>query len=234
MLCKNDIEDDIGAYIADRIPNAEMRVVFDVGANVGWWTYKFLQHYRDCEFFLFEPVTSLHDQIVQILGTHAARHNPFPRVKTFRIALGDDPGIGRTTKIPNVTVNRLVSSGVAESAETEEVPIDTGDRFCGGRGIDRINFLKIDCEGFDMKVLLGFRELLERGAVDFVEVEASLSPDNRDHVPSAAFEALLGMYGYQRFRILNQASPARRPVLWRADVVFISSQAADRYSKASN
>jgi len=231
MLCKNDIEDDIGGYILDRIPSVQMNTVLDVGANIGWWTYKFIQHYSDTEFFLFEPVTSLHDQIEHTLGTYAARHNPFPRVKTFRMALGDVPDVGRTTKLPNVTVNHLVPGKAAETSETEEVQIETGDCFCAARGISHINFLKIDCEGFDLKVIIGFREMLERGAVDFVEVEASLSPDNRDHVPLAAFEGLLSMYGYQKFRILNQASTWNRPVLTRADVVFISSKAADRYTK---
>lgn len=185
MLCKNDIEDDIGAYIIDRIPGVQMQTVFDVGANVGWWTYKFIQHYKDTEFFLFEPVTSLHDQIEHTLSTHAARHNPFPRV----------------------------------------------DRFCSAHGIEHVNFLKIDCEGFDLKVLIGFRKLLERGVIDFVEVEASLSPDTRKLVPLGALEALLGMYGYQKFRVLNQGSDWNRPVLTRADLVFISSKAADRHSK---
>ena len=231
MLCKNDIEDDIGAYIIDRIPGVQMQAVFDVGANVGWWAYKFIQHYKDTEFFLFEPVTSLHDQIEHTLSTHAARHNPFPRVKTFRMALGDAPDVGRTTKLPNVTVNHLVSGTAAGNSETEEVQIETGDRFCSAHGIEHVNFLKIDCEGFDLKVLIGFRKLLERGAIDFVQVEASLSPDTRKLVPLGAFEGLLGMYGYQKFRVLNQGSDWNRPVLTRADVVFISSKAADRYSK---
>jgi FkbM family methyltransferase len=229
MLCKNDIEDDIALYIAERVPNVQMNTVLDVGANVGWWTFKFIQHFKEAKFYLFEPVTSLHDQILPLLTKHAGRHDPATRVEIFRLALGDTPGRGRTTTLPNVTTNRLVDDPA--SAATEEVEIETGANFCTKHGIEHINFLKIDCEGFDLKVLLGFRELLERQAIDFIEVEASLNVNNRQHVSSTSFEAILGMYGYERFRILNQASPSRRPVLWRADVVFISSRAAERYSR---
>ncbi len=231
MLCKNDIEDDIGFYLIDRIPNINMNVVFDVGANVGWWTFRFIQHYNDCQFYLFEPVSSLHGKIEATLNTHAAHLNPFPRVKTFRLALGDKKEAGFTTTIPDVTVNHLVNDINMTATELERVDIETLDNFCASNQIDHIDFLKVDCEGFDMKVILGARTLLEKQSIDFVEVEASLNSDNRDHVSLAAFEAILGMYGYQKFRILNQASPHNRPILYRADIVFISGQAAERYKK---
>ena len=46
MLQKSDLEDDIAAYIAERLPQAEMKVLLDVGANVGWFATQFLKAYE--------------------------------------------------------------------------------------------------------------------------------------------------------------------------------------------
>jgi FkbM family methyltransferase len=52
-----------------------------------------------------------------------------------------------------------------------KVPIMTLDGYCAKRGIDRINLLKIDVEGFDLNVLEGARDLLARQGVDLFVFE---------------------------------------------------------------
>ncbi|CAN5721232.1 hypothetical protein BH10BAC3_BH10BAC3_33890 [soil metagenome] len=44
--------------------------------------------------------------------------------------------------------------------EVHSAPVTTLDSYCAEKEIERIDFLKIDCEGFDYKVLLGAKELL--------------------------------------------------------------------------
>jgi FkbM family methyltransferase len=52
-----------------------------------------------------------------------------------------------------------------------KVPITTVDKFCAERGIDRINLMKIDAEGYDLSVLEGARELLTNQGVDLFMFE---------------------------------------------------------------
>src|SRR6266513_1513841 len=87
MLQKSDLEDNIAEYIAERLPHAEIRVLFDIGANVGWFTSQFLRAYPNCECYLFEPVTSNYEAIPSTLNNYPET-NPFPRTKCFRVALG--------------------------------------------------------------------------------------------------------------------------------------------------
>jgi len=56
--------------------------------------------------------------------------------------------------------------------ETELVNIETIAQFCQDREIRRINFLKVDTEGYDLEVLKGAEEILDEGRIDFVQVEA--------------------------------------------------------------
>ena len=231
MLQKSDLEDDIAAYIAERLPQAEMKVLFDVGANVGWFTTQFLKAYPDCECYLFEPVTTNFDEIRATLGRFPET-KPFPRSKCFRVGMGIVAEHSRVTAVPGVTVNKIV--GDRPSLEpVEDVDIITGDGFCAEHGIDRISFLKIDTEGYDLKVLLGFAGMLSRKRVDFVQVEAGMMPENDIHVPIAAFEAVLNNFGYRLFRYTNQAS-REVPILTWADVVFINEETAHALAAKSH
>src|ERR1051325_9019132 len=67
MLCKNDLEDNIAQYIKDRVPKAEMRLILDVGANVGWFSHEFGKIFREAEFYLFEPSPPIFMGIEQTL-----------------------------------------------------------------------------------------------------------------------------------------------------------------------
>jgi FkbM family methyltransferase len=52
-----------------------------------------------------------------------------------------------------------------------KVPVATIDGFCREHGIRKINFIKIDAEGYDLHVLEGARELLQTQGVDFFMFE---------------------------------------------------------------
>lgn len=235
MLCKNDLEDDIGAYIKDRLPHAEMHTIFDVGANVGWFTFQFSGHFAEAHFHLFEPVSALFNKIPE---TFAYRPDLklLERTTRNRLALGHEAGNVRMTALPDVTVNHVIVEGRPQPTPaewpTELVEILRGDTYCEQHGIYHIDYLKIDVEGHDMNVINGFTGMLSGGKVDFVQVEASMSHDNKEHIHVDAFAALLECFGYRRFRIINQAS-GQIPYLTRADVVFIHDKTAKRFAQAS-
>ena len=46
-----------------------------------------------------------------------------------------------------------------------------GDIFCAEKGIDNIDFLKIDVEGYEHKVLKGFEGILKRGGIKVIQFE---------------------------------------------------------------
>jgi FkbM family methyltransferase len=223
MLHKSDLEDNIAEYIAERVPKAKIDVLFDVGANIGWFTWQFLRTYPECKCYLFEPVTVNHEKIRANLERFPEL-NAFPRTQCFRLALGLVPERTRITAIPDVTINKIIGDSPSDGP-VEEVEVVTGDAFCTEHGINKIDFLKIDTEGYDLKVLLGFAGMLSRQKIDFVQVEAGFYSENKLHVPVEALDAVLSSFGYRKFRYTNQASYAV-PILTWADVVFINERAA--------
>jgi FkbM family methyltransferase len=231
MLCKNDLEDDIAAYLQERIPKAEFHTVFDVGANVGWFTFQFGRVFQGAQFHLFEPVSALFNEIPKTFGY--APHAELPERATLnRMALGHEAGRVEMTAVPGVTVNHVIVAGGSQPPSewpTESAEVMRGDDYCARHGILHIDYLKVDVEGFDMNVLHGFTGMLSRGNVDFVQVEASMAHDNKAHIHIDAFAALLACHRYRLFRIINQAS-GQIPYLSRADIVFIHETSAQRFS----
>ena len=64
--------------------------------------------------------------------------------------------------------NRFRSVGLNSR---EMVEMDTVDRFLQQKGIDAVDLLKIDTQGFDMEVLLGAKVALQSGVIQNVLVE---------------------------------------------------------------
>lgn len=174
-------------------------VVFDVGANVGQSVAEFREAFPDSNIWAFEPVQATFDVLQQAVASD-------PNVKASPIALSRTSGEAVMTSNGTSTGNRVVKD-VAGSGR-EIVSKMSGDEFCKQHGITSIDFLKIDTEGHDIEVALGFRNMLAAGQITFVQVECGLSPTNTKHVPyeraaSVFFSfgfGLLGLFGLTPLR----------------------------------
>ena len=227
-LHTSDLEDDISAYIANRMPAYPMRVLVDCGANHGWFTYQFVKSHPGIQAHCIEPVPAIADgltaNLTRVLDAGAAS-----AFRLHRVALADRAGSAYMTNQPGVTVNRIVAPGGDNLVQVE---VTTGDAFCRHNDIAAISFLKIDCEGYDDKVLRGFDEMISQGRVDFVQVEAAIGEATDIHAPLRSFEETLLPRGYRHFRFVNQASDGPA-YLSRADVVFIRKSLAETYGMAN-
>ncbi len=151
-------------YLLNSTP---LDLVVDVGANVGQTVYEVLKHFPKSRIYCFEPVPSTFQKL-------AERTVIFPNVFPLNMALGDQPSTCSMTAKPCAEQNTFVFDvDVARSNNTEiiDVQIDTLDRFCASHGINQINLLKVDTEGYEMKVLRGAEQLLSSKRIDYILVE---------------------------------------------------------------
>ena len=74
----------------------------------------------------------------------------------------------------------------------------TIDHEVSSRGIEFIDFLKIDAEGFDLKVLMGAKETLGGGHIGVVQIEYN-SPWAQTSSTLAEAMRILRGYGYDVF-----------------------------------
>ncbi len=195
-------------------------VIFDVGANVGLTALGFTKAFPQATVYAFEPVSTA----FEALQTNTRRA---PQVRPFNIALGRRQGRAHVTRRAASPSNRIVDPPtIFERHKTEDVAMTSGDEFAAEHGIEHIGFLKIDAEGHDLDVLVGFQRMLAAGRVDIVETEVGMNRDNRRHVPFEAVKAYLEPLGYRLFHLHDPAMDtpfSGRVVLRRINTMFASN-----------
>ncbi len=128
-------------------------VVVDAGANIGCHTLTFGRIVGPHGMVLaFEPQRPIYQCLC---GTMAL--NELWQVNTYLCALGAERGTG---KIPFVQYNESNSFGGASVGGLvgHDVPIIPLDEF----NLDKLNFLKIDVEGYETEVLLGAKDTIKQ------------------------------------------------------------------------
>ena len=124
----------------------EWDCAIDVGAHVGFWCFDLAQRFAIVH--AFEPVPTTYE----CLRKNVAE---FDNVQTFNLAVGAEPGrctIHNDKKRPGNTGSNFIVPG------SGDVPVVTLDSFDS----PACDFLKIDVEGFELRVLEGARELIKR------------------------------------------------------------------------
>jgi len=106
---------------------------------------------------------------------------------------------------------------VAES-HAIEVPATTLDEFCASRGIERIDFLKVDVEGFERAVLAGAERLLEEKRVGTICFEVSQIPLRGAGRTAQEIFEMLEAHEYRAYRFDERTGEFRGPVRDSAEV----------------
>lgn len=137
--------------------------IVDVGANVGDWANMASRIAPGGRLVCFEPVPELFDQLQK-----RARQN----MRSECLALSDEDTPMTITYYPgNAGLSSFVAYPDARGGVERVVQVSTGDRYVKARGINMIDLLKIDVEGYEHKVLQGFDRMLRSGTVRAIQFE---------------------------------------------------------------
>jgi FkbM family methyltransferase len=195
-------------------------LIFDVGAHFGESALAYAEAYPAAEIHCFEPTPKSHARLAK---TVAGRKN----VHAHNLALGRETATLALRERHDSTMNRLLPADQASDG-TIDVPVRPGAEILREIGARTIDFLKIDTEGHDLDVLLGFQPVL--GQVDFIQVEAAMNRYNRTHVAFASLVELMSAEGFHLFYIFEQTMEWKRggrAALRRCNPVFISGRLVD-------
>jgi FkbM family methyltransferase len=145
------------------------RVVFDVGANRGEWAHMAEQLLPEARVHAFEIVPETFGALARNCEGHA-------RIEVHPFGLSDAEGEIDVFFAAGRSEIATCVSGISESIHGYSPPrvrtrVTTGDLFCEREGIERIDFLKLDVEGFEPNVLSGFRRMLGAGRIGAVQFE---------------------------------------------------------------
>ena len=158
-------------YLADLLSGAP--VCLHVGASDGRHSYVMTQVAPKARIYAIEPSAFS----FEVLKLTVALHGIADRVTPVHAAVGDKPG-QMLLVTPRKISGRMgrAYAFVAEAApkgkvrpdledtgsEVQPTPVVTLDGFCAERGIDRVDFIRMDIEGAELMALNGARGILDR------------------------------------------------------------------------
>lgn len=132
-------------------------VVLDVGANIGCTTLLFAQLAR--RVFSFEPSPSTFAFLqanVEAAG--------FDNIVPVNLGMGHQEGVFELTFAADNRSGGFVSNRITASQghNVERIAIAAGDAWIAQAGVERVDFIKIDVEGFERNVIEGLADTIAR------------------------------------------------------------------------
>jgi FkbM family methyltransferase len=203
------------AFDRGRLISTERPVIFDVGANVGKTAMEFLSGHPTATIHAFEPVSKTF-----ALLSGNTRYNR--QITAHQLAVGATSGVSDIQLYEGNVNNSLKKNDDQQCLGTERITVTTLDDFCQQHGVARIDFLKIDTEGFDLEVVRGADALFQKHAIGVVVAELGFSSENRKHVSFCDFLTEMQTRGMELFGIYDQRREFTSvQQLRRADCMFV-------------
>jgi len=196
--------------------NADL-VIFDVGSHQGESVQQFCisllesREIKDIEFHCFEPLEINVNAILRagvysnvrayVINAPVSDKNG---IVTFKTSRSDTSSIeNHNKKLFDTDSGRLKY----EPREITKIPAITLDKYIEEYSIAHIDYLKIDAENHEDKVLIGAKKALKNNIIEYVEVEASCGNFYERKVNIYDLEKNLIPYGYELVGINGSHRP---------------------------
>jgi FkbM family methyltransferase len=186
------------------------RLVLDIGANRGNWTRSALQYFPEADYFLVEPQSHLKVYSKDLLESG--------RVHWINAGAADQSG-----QMCFYVVDRDDSSSFLPGQITgrvgrkTEVEVLTIDDLIQSYDLPTPDMVKIDAEGFDLKVLRGATSLIGKTDVFLLEAAAACPFENTIGCVISTMDNL----GYRIMDITEINRSPKYGVLWLTELVFL-------------
>ena len=152
-------------YIIKKLKNdIKNGVIFDVGANVGDWSKFLVDEYKDINYklYMFEPSIKAFNKLEKNIRKDNSHY-------CFLLGFGDKK---ESLKIfYDSDAQGSASIIMKEGKFSEDIQIETIDQFCKEKEITKIDFLKMDVQGYEYNILLGAKDMLKSGAIKYIQFE---------------------------------------------------------------
>jgi len=139
---------------------SEDAVILDIGANVGTFLFQLENTLTHSNIYGFEPNKKLNSRLKRL----------FPMMHILPFALSDE-NTNAIFKVPIINGKMIASRGTLntaykekgeEKSYTEQVQVIKLDDWTASENIQKIDFIKIDVEGNEMKTLSGAKNTIQK------------------------------------------------------------------------
>ena len=164
----SDFESNGERTLLEKLHSFDFHTALDVGANFGDWTEKAAAVWPQCHIHAFEVAPSTFEPLSRRFCSPKYRD----RVTLNCLGLSDQEGVSRMYYYPD---HPELTCASPRHERYQAVPFDArfavGDRYCDELNIDTVDFLKIDVEGAEYRVIQGFAPRLLAQKIHCIQFE---------------------------------------------------------------
>lgn len=183
--------------------------VLDIGAFEGEWTIMCSGIFTNANYFMFEAQESKIDKLKAIKSNKI----------DFHIGLLGPESNQKSKFYINETVSSALPETEKNTQDFVEIQMYTVDEVLRLKGISKVDFIKLDVQGFELQVLKGATNTLSN--VEVVLMEVSLIEINKG---APLINEVMTFMADKGFFCYDICSIVRRPLdkaLWQTDVIFV-------------
>ena len=134
-------------------------IIFDVGANIGWFSLNFAKRLKKALVYAFEPIPETFYELEGNVSLNDLKGN----ISTQNLGLSDHNGTASFFFSPEESsITSTKQLGASKNFQKITAQIVTLDKFVTDKNIEKIDFLKCDAEGAELNVIEGGKKSLGR------------------------------------------------------------------------
>ena len=198
------------------VPTKGNLIIFDVGANVGQTAREMKQTFKNSTVHSFEPSAGTFARLKDGVAS-------LSKVSAWNLALGSTPGRQPFFENEHSVMSSLLPLGERGWGAVEKesmVTVTTIDLFCAEHGIESIDILKSDAQGYDLEVFKGARGMLQNGKIGLIYFEVNFSELYRGLPSFDEILRFLNENGFVLEALYRLNSIDRNRVVW-TDALFV-------------
>ena len=155
------------------LPEKSKYIFFDVGANKGHYSLSLLNNFPVAEVHAFEPLPDCYEQLSKLSKERIGRFF------VNNVCVSDKPGQVELNTYQNDFTSEHASlygdvlKDLHKASDLQKITVNalTLDAYARDHNIQHIDFLKIDTEGHELKVLEGAGDLIQNKRVTAIQFE---------------------------------------------------------------
>jgi len=160
------------------IHGKSIRTIIDIGGNIGTFSIAASRQYPKAKIVTYEPASSTYKLLVDNVGL-----NKIFNIKVKKEAVGKKQGESKFYVHPASGLSSLYPG--RKEMKSERVPVTTLKEIIKANKIDRIDILKMDCEGSEYDIILNCQpQVLSKIRSMFVEYHDSLTDHHHSELVS--------------------------------------------------
>jgi FkbM family methyltransferase len=190
--------------------------IIDVGANKGTWTRRAVPFFPNASYTLIEPQDRLKVHIRDLLDRGC-------KINWINAGVADQSGTLPFTVSYRDDSSTFAPTPVDAGAPRMAVHVTTLNEIVSASSASVPEMVKVDAEGFDLKVLAGASDLLGKTEIFFVEVTICCS--GYENTISRVIETM-GEAGYKVVDITDINRSPKYGVLWLCELAFLRNESS--------